>query len=79
MGARGRFVKLLIDENLPIVIVELARRQEIEASWVRDELPGAPDLKILERLESTGEALGYRLSLLPNPIAGPFPLPGFHR
>ena len=53
-------MKLLIDENLPIVIVELARRQEIEASWVRDELPGAPDLKILERLESTGEALVTR-------------------
>ena len=60
MGARGRFVKLLIDENLPVVIVELARRQEIEASSVRDELPGAPDLKILERLQSTGETLVTR-------------------
>ena len=53
-------MKLLIDENLPIVIVELARRQEIEASAVRDELPGAPDLKILKRLQSTGETLVTR-------------------
>ena len=52
-------MKLLIDENLPIVIVELARKQEIEASSVRDELPGAPKIRSLDPSrfsDSTGDS-----------------------
>jgi predicted nuclease of predicted toxin-antitoxin system len=53
-------VRLLVDENLPFAIVELARFQEIEAAWVRDEMPAAPDAEILKRLRSTGETLVTR-------------------
>ena len=60
MGARGRLVKLLVDENLPYIIVELARNKGISASSVREELPGAPDVQILVRLRSTGETLVTR-------------------
>ena len=48
-------MKLLVDENLPFATVELAQSQGIEAFWVRDEMPAAPDIEILKRLRSTGE------------------------
>ena len=60
MGARGRLVNLLVDENLPFAIVELARNKGIETNWVRDEMPAAPDVEILKRLQSTGETLVTR-------------------
>ena len=60
MGPRGRFVRLLVDENLPFATVELARAKEIEAVWVRDEMPAAPDVEILKRLRLTGETLVTR-------------------
>lgn len=60
MGARGRLVRLLVDENLPFATVELARAKGIEAVWVRDEMPAAPDVEILKRLQSTGETLVTR-------------------
>ena len=53
-------MRVLVDENLPFAIVELARAQEIEAVWVRDALPAAPDVEILKRLRSTGETLVTR-------------------
>lgn len=53
-------MKLLVDENLPFSIVELARDKEIEAVWVRNEMPAAPDVEILKRLQSTGETLVTR-------------------
>jgi predicted nuclease of predicted toxin-antitoxin system len=60
MGARGRVVNLLVDENLPQSIVDLAKNQGIEAVWVRDEMPAAPDAEILKRLRATGETLVTR-------------------
>jgi predicted nuclease of predicted toxin-antitoxin system len=53
-------LKLLIDENLPIAIVQLARDHRIETYWVRDESPAAPDIDILSRLRSSGEILVTR-------------------
>ena len=53
-------MRLLVDENLPVAIVELARNQKIETSWVRDAMPGAPDADILNRLRATGETLATR-------------------
>jgi len=53
-------VRLLVDENLPFAIVELARNKRIETFWVRDEMPAAPDVEILKRLQSTGETLVTR-------------------
>ena len=44
-------MRLLIDENLPLTTVELARTKGIEAVWVRDEMPAAPDVEILKRLQ----------------------------
>jgi len=43
-------VRLLVDENLPFAIVELARNKGIETVWVRDEMAAAPDVEILDRL-----------------------------
>jgi predicted nuclease of predicted toxin-antitoxin system len=57
MGARGRFVKILVDENLPRSIVDAAQSEDIESAWVRDEMPGAPDSEILNRLSTSGETL----------------------
>lgn len=53
-------MRLLVDENLPFAIVELAGVQDIETVWVRDEMPAAPDVEILKRLHSTGETLVTR-------------------
>ena len=53
-------MRLLVDENLPFIIVELARNKGINTSSVREELPGAPDVQILVRLRSTGETLVTR-------------------
>ena len=53
-------MKLLVENKLHFVIVELARAEGIEAVWVRDEMPAAPDLDILKRLRSTGETLVTR-------------------
>ena len=53
-------MKLLVDENLPFAIVELARTEGFEAVWVRDEMPAAPDVEILKRLRSTDETLVTR-------------------
>ena len=53
-------MRLLVDENLPFAIVELARHRGIEAVWVRDELRAAPDAEILERLINTEETLVTR-------------------
>ena len=53
-------MKLLVDENLPLAIVELAQSEGIDAFWVRDEMPAAPDIEILKRLRSTGETLVTR-------------------
>lgn len=44
-------MRLLVDENLPFATVELARAKGIEAIWVRDEMPAAPDVEILKRLQ----------------------------
>ena len=44
-------MRLLVDENLPFAIVELARAKGIEAVWVRDEMPAAPDVEDLLPLE----------------------------
>ena len=41
-------MRLLVDENLPFVTVELARAEAIEAVWVRDEMRAAPDVEILK-------------------------------
>lgn len=48
---------LLVDENLPGIIAELARQRDIPAAWVRDEMRSAPDIEILGRLGSSGEIL----------------------
>ena len=48
-------MKLLIDENLPVQLVELAASRGLDVAWVQDELPGAPDTEILQRLQQTGE------------------------
>jgi predicted nuclease of predicted toxin-antitoxin system len=53
-------VKLLVDENLPFAVVELARAEGIGVVWVRDEMPKAPDVEVLKRLRSTGETLVTR-------------------
>ena len=53
-------MRLLVDENLPFATVELARAKGIEAAWVRDEMPAAPDVEILKRLRLTGETLVTR-------------------
>ena len=53
-------MKLLVDENLPLTIAELAKANGIDAAWVRDAMLGAPDVEILKRLRSTGETLVTR-------------------
>lgn len=53
-------MRLLVDENLPGIIAELARQRDIPAAWVRDEMRSAPDVEIFRRLESTGETLVTR-------------------
>ncbi len=50
-------MRLLVDENLPGIIAELARQRDIPAAWVRDEMRSAPDTEILGRLGSSGEIL----------------------
>jgi hypothetical protein len=53
-------VRYLIDENLPIDLVEFAQHQGVEAVWVRHALPAAKDSVILERLHELGEVLVTR-------------------
>lgn len=53
-------MRLLVDENLPGIIAELARQRDIPAAWVRDEMRSAPDIEIFRRLEATGETLVTR-------------------
>ena len=53
-------MSFLIDENLPSDLTSLARTRGIEASSVRDVLPGAKDSIILDRLRETGEVLVTR-------------------
>jgi len=63
-------VKLLVDENLPSAIVEVSRSMGIDTSWVRDELPAAPDSEILERLRLSGETLVTRDIRFANHVLG---------
>ena len=53
-------MRLLVDENLPLAIAKLASQRGIPAVWVRDEMPAEADVKILDRLLSTGETLVTR-------------------
>ena len=53
-------MKLLIDENPPVHLVELAASHGLDVVWVQDELPGVPDTDILQRLQQTGETLATR-------------------
>lgn len=50
-------MRFLVDENLPRDLVDIARDHGIEAAWVRDIMPGARDLLIVERLRSQPEIL----------------------
>jgi hypothetical protein len=53
-------VRILVDENLPVDLVTAAQGKGIEAQWVRDALPGAKDVQILERLRNEAEVLVTR-------------------
>jgi predicted nuclease of predicted toxin-antitoxin system len=50
-------MRFLVDENLPRDLVDIAHDHGIEAAWVRDIMPGARDLLIVERLRSQPEIL----------------------
>jgi predicted nuclease of predicted toxin-antitoxin system len=73
-------VRFLIDENLPVKIVQAAQDKGISVQWVRDVLPGAKDSAILERLRSQTEVLVTRdirfANLVLNLIASGVDLPG---
>jgi len=53
-------VRLLVDENLPEVIADMAREAGIASTWVRDVMPGAPDVEVLAHLTQSRETLVTR-------------------
>lgn len=53
-------MQFLVDENLPGELVLMAPQGGHEAIWIRDVAPGAPDTRIVERLEQHGEILVTR-------------------
>jgi predicted nuclease of predicted toxin-antitoxin system len=73
-------VRILVDENLPVDLVAAAQREGIEAQWVREVLPGAKDVEILDRLRNEAEVLVTRdirfANLVLNLMASGEQLPG---
>lgn len=53
-------MRILVDENLPSDLVTMAERRGIRAFSVRDVLPGAKDVLILDRLRQESEMLVTR-------------------
>jgi predicted nuclease of predicted toxin-antitoxin system len=53
-------MRFLVDENLPRDLVDTAHDHGIEATWVRDIMPGARDVLIVERLRTQLEILVTR-------------------
>lgn len=50
-------MRFLVDENLPLPIVEALRRQGHDAAWVRGDAPGSADDQVLARATAEGRVL----------------------